>query len=98
MQKMDLLNGNLSASSPIIAGVTPTAGGLVFTADEKGIFYAFNAQNGKILWQNSTGLPIGGGVVSYAVNGKQYIAVVAGMKAPVWPGAPKKSEVLIYGL
>ncbi len=87
-----------NASSPIIAGVTPTAGGLVFTADEKGIFYAFNAQNGKILWQNSTGLPIGGGVVSYSVNGKQYIAVVAGMKAPVWPGAPKKSEVLIYGL
>lgn len=86
------------ASSPIIAGVTPTAGGLVFTADEKGMFYAFNAQNGKMLWQNSTGLPTGGGVVSYAVNGKQYIAIVAGMRAPVWPGAPKKSEVLIYGL
>jgi alcohol dehydrogenase (cytochrome c) len=86
------------ASSPIIAAVTPTAGGLVFTADEKGIFYAFNAQNGNILWQNSTGLPIGGGVVSYAIDGKQYIAVVAGMKAPVWPGAPKKSEVLIFGL
>ena len=85
------------ALSPIIAGVTPTAGGLVFTADEKGILYAFNAQTGKILWQNSTGLLMGG-VVSYAVNGKQYIAVVAGMKAPVWPGAPKKSEVLIYGL
>jgi len=86
------------AASPIIAGVTPTAGGLVFTADEKGTFYAFNAQDGKILWQNATGLPIGGGVVSYAVNGKQYIAVVAGMKAPVWPSAPKKSEVRIYGL
>lgn len=86
------------ASSPIIAGVTPTAGGLVFTADEKGIFYAFNAQNGKILWQNSIGLPVGGGVVSYAINGKQYIAIVAGMRAPEWPGAPKKSEVLIYGL
>ena len=86
------------SSSPILAGVTPTAGGLVFSADEKGKFYAFNAENGKILWQNSTGLPTGGGIVSYAVNGKQYISVVAGMKSPVWPGAPKKSEVLIYGL
>ena len=85
-------------SSPILAGVTPTAGGLLFSADEKGLFYAFNAQNGKILWQISTGLPTGGGIVSYAANDKQYIAVVAGMKSPVWPGAPKKSEVLIYGL
>jgi alcohol dehydrogenase (cytochrome c) len=84
--------------APVLAGVTPTAGGLVFTADQKGGFYAFNAQTGKILWKTSTGLPNGGGIISYSVNGKQFIAIAAGMKALVWPGASKKSEIQIYGL
>ncbi len=86
------------APAPVLAGVTPTAGGLVFTAAQNGDFYAFDAQNGKMLWKTSTGLPTGGGIVSYSVNGKQYIAIANGMKSPVWPGAPKKSRILIYGL
>jgi alcohol dehydrogenase (cytochrome c) len=84
--------------APVLAGVTPTAGGLVFSADQKGGFYAFNAQTGKLLWKTSTGLPNGGGIIAYSVNGKQYIAIAAGMKALVWPGASKKSEIQIYGL
>jgi alcohol dehydrogenase (cytochrome c) len=86
------------APAPVLAGVTPTAGNLVFSADQNGGLYAFDAQTGKILWQTSTGLPTGGGIVSYSVNGKQYIAVAAGMKSPVWPGAAKKSRIMIYGL
>jgi alcohol dehydrogenase (cytochrome c) len=86
------------APAPILAGVTPTAGNLVFTADEKGNLYGFDALNGKLLWKTSTGLPVGGGIISYAVDGKQYIAVAAGMKSPVWPEAAKKSRIMIYGL
>jgi alcohol dehydrogenase (cytochrome c) len=84
--------------APILAGVTPTAGGLVFTAAQNGDVYAFNAQTGKILWKSSTDLPNGGGVISYSVNGKQYIAVAAGMKAPLWPKPSNASKILIYGL
>jgi len=84
--------------APILAGVTPTAGGLVFTAAQNGDVYAFNAQTGKVLWKSSTDLPNGGGVISYAVNGKQYIAVAAGMKAPLWPKPSNASKILIYGL
>ena len=86
------------APAPVLAGVTPTSGGLVFSADQKGGFYAFDAATGKILWKTTTGLPNGGGLISYSVNGKQYIAIAAGMKALVWPGASKKSEIQIYGL
>jgi alcohol dehydrogenase (cytochrome c) len=84
--------------APILAGVTPTAGDLVFTAAENGDVYAFNAETGKVLWKSSTDVPNGGGVISYEVNGKQYIAVAAGMKAPLWPKQSKASKIMIYGL
>ena len=85
-------------AAPILAGVTPTAGGLVFTASQNGDVYGFDAQTGKILWKASTGLPNGGGVISYSVNGKQYIAVAAGMKSSLWPKPSTASKVMIFGL
>jgi len=35
----------------VLAGVTPTAGGLVFTADLGGTMYAFDADDGRVRWQ-----------------------------------------------
>ncbi len=84
--------------APIVAGVTPTAGGLLFTADQNGDVYGFDASNGKILWKSNTGVPNGGGVITYSVNGKQYLAVAAGMKAVLWPKQSKESKIVIYGL
>ena len=86
------------APAPVLAGVTPTAGGVVFSAAQNGDVYGFDAQTGKILWKTSTSLPNGGGVVSYAVNGKQYIAVAAGLNSGLWPNRSKVSRMLIYGL
>lgn len=86
------------APAPILAGVTPTEGGLVFTAAQNGDVYGFDASDGKVLWKASTDLPNGGGVVSYSVKGKQYIAVAAGMKAVLWPQPSNASRILIYGL
>ena len=45
---------------------------------ENGNLYAFDADNGKELWRFNAGSGVRGGPVSYAVNGKQYIAVVSG--------------------
>lgn len=84
--------------APIVAGVTPTAGGLLFTADQNGDVYGFDASNGKILWKSNTGVPNGGGVITYSVNGKQYVAVAAGMKAVLWPKQSNASKIMIYGL
>ena len=68
------------SSLPLVASITPTASGLVFTADLEGNLLVFDAQSGNILFRTSVGGgPIGGGVVTYMVEGKQYVAVAAGM-------------------
>jgi alcohol dehydrogenase (cytochrome c) len=85
------------AQRPMLAGVTPTAGGLVFAADLGGELYAFDAETGKVLWQTTTGQSTGGGIVTYRAGGRQLLAVASGMKSPVWPGGADKSRILIYG-
>ncbi|HLD09333.1 MAG TPA: pyrrolo-quinoline quinone, partial [Methylophilaceae bacterium] len=55
-----------------------TAGDLVFTGEGNGLFKAYNAKNGKLLWQFNCGAGVNAPPVSYTVGGKQYIAVAAG--------------------
>ncbi len=86
------------APHPMLAGVTPTAGGLVFAADMSGELYAFDADNGHVLWKTNTGQSTGGGIISYSAGGRQLVAVASGMKSPVWPGAAQQSRILVYGL
>lgn len=83
---------------PILAGVTPTAGGLVLAADLGGQFYAVDADTGKVLWQTNTGQSTGGGIVTYRAGGRQLIGVASGMKSVVWPGGADKSRILVYGV
>jgi alcohol dehydrogenase (cytochrome c) len=66
------------ASKPMIGGVMATAGNLVFTGELNGTFEAFDATNGKIVYRHDVGGPVGGGVISYEVASKQYVAVVSG--------------------
>ena len=87
-----------AAPAPVLAGVTPTAGGLVFSADLHGELRAFDAENGAVLWQLDTGQSIGGGIVSYSAGGKQRIAVASGMKSMIWPGAADQSRIQVFGL
>jgi alcohol dehydrogenase (cytochrome c) len=86
-------------ATPLVAGVTSTGGGLVFTADLAGNVLAFDDRNGTLLWQDRIGLPVGGGIVTYAVRGKQYLAVAAGLHAPMtWKIESPPAELLIYAL
>jgi alcohol dehydrogenase (cytochrome c) len=87
-----------AASAPVVAAVTPTAGGLVFSADLKGGLRAFDAESGEVLWELDTGQSIGGGIVSYAVDERQLIAVASGMKSMIWPGAADQSRIQVFGL
>ncbi|MGB9428920.1 MAG: PQQ-binding-like beta-propeller repeat protein [Gammaproteobacteria bacterium] len=66
------------APDPVVAGVTPTAGGLVFTGDGGGDLYAFDAATGKVLLQYASGGSLAGGVITYMVHGKQYLAFASG--------------------
>ena len=84
--------------TPMVAAVTPTAGGLVFTGDLNGDVLAFDAQTGSIVWRDATAAPVGGGVISYRTAGHQRIAVAAGMSSRVWPVKKTTARVLIYSL
>ena len=65
-------------ASPSWAGVLSTAGGLVFTGDAEGNFIAFDARSGKALWHFQTGGGVIAAPMSFAVEGKQYIAIATG--------------------
>src|SRR5437870_6916866 len=58
-----------------------TAGDLVFWGDLNQKFRAFDADNGKILWEATLGGPIQNSTITYRVNGKQYVAVITGLGA-----------------
>ena len=55
-----------------------TAGGLLFGGDTAGHFRAFDPETGAVLWDVNLGSQITGYPATYAVNGKQYIAVSTG--------------------
>src|ERR1700760_1598821 len=64
--------------TPMDGGATATAGGLVFTGDQKGILYAFNAENGDDLWQGDMKLAFGTAPVVYSIDGTEYVLVTIG--------------------
>ena len=63
--------GTSYAPAPIVGGVTPTAGGVVFNGDVHGNLYAFDATSGTVLYKYNTGGGLAGGVVTYARGGRQ---------------------------
>ena len=63
-------------------GLLATAGGLVFGGGADGIFAAWDAKTGAQLWKIDLTTGILAPPVSYAIDGEQYIAVLAG-----WGGA-----------
>jgi alcohol dehydrogenase (cytochrome c) len=55
-----------------------TGGGLVFGGDASGRFRAFDDTTGKVLWETNLGAAVSGYPVTFAVDGKQYVAVSTG--------------------
>jgi alcohol dehydrogenase (cytochrome c) len=86
------------APHPVVAGVTPTGGDLVFAADRGGDVFALDQRTGLVLWQLNTGQSIGGGLVVYRAGGHELLGVASGMTAPGGPASADKSRILIYGL
>jgi alcohol dehydrogenase (cytochrome c) len=59
-------------------GVMATAGGVLFAASRDGYLIALDAKTGKYLWRYQTGGNMNASPMSFAVDGKQYIAVASG--------------------
>ena len=56
-----------------------TAGGVVFAGDLDRYFRAFDVETGEILWESRLGHAAHGYPITYAVGGKQYVAVPTGL-------------------
>jgi len=97
---------NLRLDYPAYSGVLATAGNLVFLGHPDGAFAAYDAKTLKELWSFNAGTGINAPPITYAVNGKQYIAILAGSKQSpfVMQGAPElknsstASMVYVFGL
>jgi len=66
------------AEKPVVAGITPTAGGITFAGDLAGNFLVFDSKTGSVVHKAKAGGAMAGGVVTYELNGKQYVAFAAG--------------------
>ena len=55
-----------------------TGSDLLFVGTADGFVEALDAKNGNVLWKFNVGSGVHGGIISYAVDGKQYIAVASG--------------------
>jgi len=86
------------AEKPVIAGVTPTAGGITLTGDLAGHLLVFNSKTGELLAQVQTGGALAGGVVTYDVDGKQYVAFASGNVARSAFGSLGLPSVVVMAL
>jgi quinohemoprotein ethanol dehydrogenase len=88
----ELVSGHLLAWDPVAqrevwraqytgpwnGGTLATAGNLVFQGTAHGTFVAYRASDGRQLWETAVGTGIVAAPVTYRIDGRQYVAVMAG--------------------
>jgi alcohol dehydrogenase (cytochrome c) len=108
---MDPSSGKKVAQQPmdhaVYSGVTSTAGGLVFTTTTDGTVYALDDETLKPLWSFNAGSFSSAPPMTYAVNGKQYVAVLIGgngvtrdllNKTPAYKDMQNTSMLFVFSL
>jgi alcohol dehydrogenase (cytochrome c) len=83
--------------TPLVAGLTATTGGVLFTGDLNNDFVVIDARDGKTLYRFNTGGSVGGGVISYELDGKQYVATTSGVVSGFF-GGTGTSAVIVFAL
>jgi len=83
---------------PVLAAVTPTAGGLLLTGDSGGSFLALDAHDGRVLYEFATGGPVAAGISVYAVAGREYIAVPSGSSSRDAASATGAATLIVFSL
>jgi alcohol dehydrogenase (cytochrome c) len=86
-----------ASPTPLVAGVTASSGGVLFTGDLNNDFLALDAKTGDVLYRFNTGGSIGGGVISYALDGKQYVATTSGTVSAFFGGSGLPA-IIIFAL
>ncbi len=85
------------SSTPMLAAVTVTSGDVLFTGDFNHDFLALDAKTGTVLYRFNTGGEVAGGVVTYAPDGKQYVAAVSGYVSAFFKGSGPPA-VIVFAL
>jgi alcohol dehydrogenase (cytochrome c) len=70
----------LRLTYPNYSGALATAGNLVFLGHPDGTFSAYDARTLQEVWSFNVGTGINAPAITYAVNGKQYVAVLVGSR------------------
>jgi glucose dehydrogenase len=102
LSAIDLSDGHIrwqqKTAQPLIGGVLATKGGLLFMGEGNGNFNAYDAANGKLLWQTKAdaGVGVNAPPVTYQIDGVQYVAVAAGGNSIF--GYKQGDSVLVYAL
>ena len=65
--------------APFLTAVVSTASNILFAGDLDRKFRAFDVDNGDILWETRLGTSVQGFPLTFAVDGKQYVAVMTGL-------------------
>ncbi|MFB0613115.1 outer membrane protein assembly factor BamB family protein [Aurantiacibacter poecillastricola] len=92
LQGIDMETGEVAwehrRRAPYNAGILATGSGLLFTGAMDREFLAYDQSSGEQVWRSGlTGVP-NASPITYAVDGKQYVAVVTGMGNPLAFGLP----------
>jgi alcohol dehydrogenase (cytochrome c) len=86
------------ADAPVVAGITPTAGGVTFSGDMNGNLLAFDSATGNVLLKTPTGGALAGGVITYMHGGTQYLAITSGNVSRLTFGESGKPSIVLYAL
>ena len=86
------------ADAPVLAGVTSTAGGLVFTGDNAGNLLVFDGGSGALVRKMATGGALAGGMITYRLAGQQYLAFASGNISRSTFGALGVPTVVVMGV
>jgi alcohol dehydrogenase (cytochrome c) len=82
MMKIDMATGEMqrifSQAAPGNGSALTTAGGLLFWGDLNRRFRAFDPDTGKVLWEAIVGGMVMTSTITYAVDGRQYVAIFTG--------------------
>ena len=86
------------SNRPMLAAVTVTSADLLFTGELGGDFLVLDAQDGSVLYRYATGGAMNGGIVTYQIDGKQFVAVTSGTATRFWRTPMAPATVIVFSL
>lgn len=81
--------------APVVSGITPTAGGIVMAGDNAGNFIVLDSDTGKQLKKVETKGSLSGGIVTYEIGGRQYVAFNSGNISRSQFGAVGRPSIIV---